>query len=72
MHRNQGNQAGSQRAERLAYRGVGLIDTQRLALICFLGIISDDGVEHWISQAVEQAVNTQAYSKRDKNRSKAG
>jgi len=57
MYRKSCRYAGRKRAKRLPYRGVRLVDPQYFTLFGFIDIVSNDGIEHRVAQAVEEPVN---------------
>ena len=72
MHRNRSGESSGKRPNCLPDGGIGLVDTQYFTLFGMVDVIGNDGVEHGIAQAVEQAVNTKTYGKGNYQRGKTG
>ena len=67
MYRNSSRQPGNQGPDGLPDGAIRLVDAQYFSLLGMVDIIGDDGIEHGITQAVEQAVNAKANCKWKQN-----
>ncbi len=71
MYRYQRGKSGSYRAQCLPYGCVRLVDAQYLPLFIVVDMIGNDGIDHGVTQAIKQTVNTNTAYKGDKSVGKA-